>query len=74
MWNLIKERVPFFSVPNFTLKDIYKELNIKDDSVLYDLGCGDGQVFFYLNKLILIGTNTSLRASYASINFEHKLL
>jgi hypothetical protein len=50
MWNLIKEKVPFFPVPYSTLKDIYKELHIKNDSVMYDLGCGDGRVLFYVSN------------------------
>ncbi|KKP62076.1 MAG: hypothetical protein UR57_C0013G0001, partial [Candidatus Nomurabacteria bacterium GW2011_GWE2_34_25] len=33
-----------------TLKDIEKALNINEDSVVYDLGCGDGRVLFYLYK------------------------
>lgn len=50
MWSNITAKVPFISVPNKTLKDIEKALDIKDDSVVYDLGCGDGRVLFYLQK------------------------
>lgn len=52
MWGMLVAKVPFVPVPNSTLKDIYKELHMKDDSVLYDLGCGDGRVLFYVSKLV----------------------
>ena len=39
--------VPFVSVPSSILKDIHEILNIKKDSVVYDLGCGDGRILFH---------------------------
>lgn len=51
MWGSIWAKVPFIPVPDSTLKDIYKALELKDDSVLYDLGCGDGRVLFYASRL-----------------------
>jgi len=50
MWSAIKAKVPFIPVPNKILKDIEEALDLKDDSVLYDLGCGDGRVLAYLYK------------------------
>lgn len=50
MWTNITAKVPFVSVPLSTLKDIEKALNIKDNSIVYDLGCGDGRVLFSLYK------------------------
>ena len=50
MWGNIMAKVPFVGVPSKVLKDIEKALNINDDSVVYDLGCGDGKVLFYLYK------------------------
>ncbi|HAE36950.1 TPA: hypothetical protein DCX66_01550 [Candidatus Nomurabacteria bacterium] len=50
MWSSIKAKVPFIGVPTKTLKDIEKALNLNEDSVVYDLGCGDGRVLFYLYK------------------------
>jgi SAM-dependent methyltransferase len=50
MWGNIRAKVPFVGVPNRTLKDIEKALLLKEDSVVYDLGCGDGRVLFYLSK------------------------
>jgi hypothetical protein len=50
MWSAIKSKVPFIPVPNKILKDIEKALDLKEDSVLYDLGCGDGRVLSYLYK------------------------
>ena len=50
MWSNIKAKVPFVRVPSAVLGDIEKALNIKEGSVVYDLGCGDGRVLFYLSK------------------------
>lgn len=50
MFSIIKAKVPFVSVPSKVLGDIEKSLSLKDDSVVYDLGCGDGKVLFYLAK------------------------
>ena len=50
MWGTVKAKVPFVSVPNKTLKDIEEAFSLKGDSVVYDLGCGDGRVLFYLYK------------------------
>lgn len=50
MWSNITAKVPFISVPNKTLKDIEKALNLNENSIVYDLGCGDGRVLFYLYK------------------------
>ena len=50
MWSNIRAKVPFVRIPNKVLKDIEKALNMKEDSVVYDLGCGDGRVLFYLYK------------------------
>jgi 16S rRNA A1518/A1519 N6-dimethyltransferase RsmA/KsgA/DIM1 with predicted DNA glycosylase/AP lyase activity len=37
---------PFVSIPNKLLPEIIKALDLKNDSVLYDLGSGDGRVLF----------------------------
>lgn len=50
MWTGIKAKVPFVTVPNSILGDIEKALDIKDNSVVYDLGCGDARVLSYLAK------------------------
>lgn len=50
MWSNITAKVPFISVPSKTLKDIEKALSLNEDSIVYDLGCGDGRVLFYLFK------------------------
>ena len=50
MWSVAKAKVPFVSVPLSTLKDIEKALDLKEGSIVYDLGCGDGRVLFYLYK------------------------
>ncbi|MFA6355189.1 MAG: class I SAM-dependent methyltransferase [Candidatus Paceibacterota bacterium] len=50
MWSNIRAKVPFIGIPIGVLKNIEKELNLRDGSVVYDLGCGDGRVLFYLAK------------------------
>ena len=35
---------PFVPVPKKVVAEIVKSLDLKDESVLYDLGCGDGRV------------------------------
>lgn len=47
----LRAKVPFIPVPNSILADIHKILEVKNNSVVYDLGCGDGRVLFYLSKL-----------------------
>ncbi len=50
MWGNMTAKVPFVGVPSKVLHEIEKALDINDDSVVYDLGCGDGKVLFYLYK------------------------
>ncbi len=50
MGSAMMAKVPFISVPNSILPDIEKALEIKKGSVVYDLGCGDARVLFYLAK------------------------
>jgi SAM-dependent methyltransferase len=50
MWGNIKADVPFIGTPVSTLKEIEKALNLGKNSIIYDLGCGDGRVLFYLKK------------------------
>lgn len=47
-----RSKVPFVPVPNSILKDIYKALEVKEGSIVYDLGCGEGRVLFYISRLI----------------------
>lgn len=50
VWSNIRAKVPFVSIPNSVLKDIEKALALKEGSIVYDLGCGDARVLFYLAK------------------------
>lgn len=50
MWSSIRSKVPFVTVPVKTLSEIEKALNLNENSVVYDLGSGDGRVLFYLYK------------------------
>lgn len=52
MWTEIKAKVPFIPVPNSILPYIYKALEINNESVVYDLGCGDARVLFYSANLL----------------------
>lgn len=38
----------FKEIPKDILKDVEQALQIKDNSIFYNLGCGDGRVLFYL--------------------------
>jgi len=64
MWSNMWAKVPFVGVPVDTLKDIEASLLLKEGSIVYDLGCGDGRVLFYLAKnnpkLKYIGIENSL--------------
>lgn len=51
MASLINTKAPFVPVSYKTLKQIDPALNITDDSVVYDLGSGDGRVLFHLSKI-----------------------
>ena len=45
-----KNKVPFVTASSAVLKDIQKVFDINDDSIVYDLGCGNGKVLFYLSR------------------------
>jgi phospholipid N-methyltransferase len=45
-----KNKIPFVTTSSSILKDIQRALNVNDDSVVCDLGCGDGRILFYLSK------------------------
>ena len=53
MWmaNLLRDGSPFVPISKSVLKEIEKVIGINDNSVVYDLGCGDGRVLFYLSQL-----------------------
>lgn len=50
MWSSIKSKVPFIPVASSIMNDIDSALELKDGSIVYDLGCGDGRVLFNLYK------------------------
>lgn len=52
MWTGFHAKVPFVPVSSSVLPDIYKALEIKEGSVVYDLGCGEGRVLFYCSRLV----------------------
>lgn len=51
MANLTREGVPFIPISKSVIKEVEKVIGINDNSVVYDLGSGDGRVLFYLSKL-----------------------
>lgn len=77
MWGNITGDVPFVGAPIQTLKEIEKAMDIKDTSVVYDLGCGDGRVLFHLRKnnpnAKYVGIENSL-FPYILANFNNWLL
>ena len=52
MFSGYRAKVPFVPVPNSILKDIHKALGVTEKSVVYDLGCGEGRVLFYISRLV----------------------
>jgi cyclopropane fatty-acyl-phospholipid synthase-like methyltransferase len=66
-----RARVPFVPVPNSILKDIFKALDIKDDSVVYDLGCGEGRVLFYAARLVPKATYIGIENSTFPLILAH---
>jgi SAM-dependent methyltransferase len=51
LWSIgnFTNRVPFVTCSLSVLENIKDAFSIKDDSVVYDLGCGDGRVLFHLS-------------------------
>ena len=47
---MLYTRVPFIPVPKEVLPNILKALDLKDESVMYDLGCGDARVLIEATK------------------------
>lgn len=43
-WSVLMTRAPFIPMPKEVLTRIVEALQIKPDSVVYDLGCGDGRI------------------------------
>jgi len=41
---MLYTKVPFVPVPKEVLPDILKALDLKNGSIMYDLGCGDARV------------------------------
>ena len=50
LMGLARTQVPFIPVRGRVVKDIVDSLDLKSDSILYDLGSGDGRVLFFANK------------------------
>lgn len=61
LWSLIVTRAPFVPIPKEIIPRIIEALKIGDDSVVYDLGCGDGRV-------LVGGYQVNPRARYVGID------
>ncbi|MEY2671874.1 MAG: hypothetical protein RL687_291 [Candidatus Parcubacteria bacterium] len=61
MWamSFVKTDTPFIRTPRSVLPYVFKALDLKDDSVVYDLGSGDSRLLYFLrekkNKATFIG-------------------
>jgi len=51
LYALIKTKVPFAKTPKENLDKIFTEINLPKNSLIYDLGCGDGRFLFQAEKL-----------------------
>jgi len=51
MFNLMKEESPFIPLSMNIVNKMEKHFYLSDDSVLYDLGSGDGRVIFHLAEI-----------------------
>jgi len=49
-YRLLRGDAPFVPVPSAVLPEITKALGIRENSVVYDLGCGDGKVLMACSK------------------------
>ena len=47
---LLRKEAPFIPLQKNVLERTAKEVTITDGSLIYDLGCGDGRVLFFLAK------------------------
>lgn len=52
MWafSFVKTDTPFIPTPKSVLPYISKTLDIRDDSVVYDMGSGDARILYYLKN------------------------
>jgi len=51
IYTLVKTKVPFAKTPEENISKIFKEIKLPPNSLIYDLGCGDGRILFYAEKL-----------------------
>lgn len=53
LWSFgnFKNKVPFVTSSKSVFKYIGEALSVDDNSIVYDLGCGDGRILFYLSQI-----------------------
>lgn len=70
-WTLLRAKTPITQIPNSILPDIYKALELKEGSVLYHLGCGDGRVLFYSAEHTPDATYIGIENKFLSLARAH---
>jgi len=51
LYALFKTKVPFAKTPRENIAKIFNEISLPKNSLIYDLGCGDGRFLFAAEKL-----------------------
>jgi SAM-dependent methyltransferase len=51
IYTILTSGVPWAKTPAGNIKKIFKEISLPKDSLIYDLGAGDGRVLFIMEKL-----------------------
>ena len=51
IYTIIKTKVPWAKTPQNNFKDIFSKIDLPKNSLVYDLGCGDGELLFFAEKL-----------------------
>ena len=51
IYTIIKTKVPWAKTPRENLNKIFSEINLPKNSLIYDLGCGDGRTLFLAEKM-----------------------
>ena len=50
IYTIIKTKVPWAKTPPDSIAKIFSEINLPKNSLIYDLGCGDGKFIFFAEK------------------------
>jgi len=50
IYTIVKTKVPWAKTPSENIAKIFSEINLPENSLMYDLGCGDGRSVFFAEK------------------------